>query len=205
MASDAELPDVPLENEHQHLRERIDDAFVALKSFITASARPLPTQTGDGSYLGHEHATGLLKDMSTLGFRDMLALGEMVREGTEHKPIKDSDYLMEKVIRAAADFPPHSKKLKSLSHGFVDLLWTDLKHPPASYLGEDFQYRKADGSNNNIKWPQLGAAGTPYARSVTPKTGRDFALPDPGVLFDSLMARDGFQPHPNKISSVLFY
>jgi linoleate 8R-lipoxygenase/9,12-octadecadienoate 8-hydroperoxide 8R-isomerase len=32
-----------------------------------------------------------------------------------------------------------------------------------------------------------------------------FAKPDPGVLFDSLMARSGFEPHPNKISSMLFY
>ena len=32
-----------------------------------------------------------------------------------------------------------------------------------------------------------------------------FALPDPGVLFDSVMVRKGFTPHPNKISSVLFY
>ena len=31
------------------------------------------------------------------------------------------------------------------------------------------------------------------------------ALPDPGALFDSLMARKEFEPHPNKISSILFY
>lgn len=30
-------------------------------------------------------------------------------------------------------------------------------------------------------------------------------LPDPGTLFDSLMARKKFTEHPNKISSVLFY
>lgn len=31
------------------------------------------------------------------------------------------------------------------------------------------------------------------------------ALPDPGVVFDSLMARKDFKEHPNKISSMLFY
>ena len=31
------------------------------------------------------------------------------------------------------------------------------------------------------------------------------ALPDPGVLFDSLMVRKTFRPHPAKISSMLFY
>lgn len=31
------------------------------------------------------------------------------------------------------------------------------------------------------------------------------ALPDPGALFDSLLARKDFKEHPTKISSVLFY
>ena len=31
------------------------------------------------------------------------------------------------------------------------------------------------------------------------------SIPDPGVLFDTFMARKGFEPHPNHISSVLFY
>lgn len=30
-------------------------------------------------------------------------------------------------------------------------------------------------------------------------------LPDPGALFDSLLARKGFKEHPTKLSSVLFY
>ena len=57
----------------------------------------------------------------------------------------------------------------------------------------------------NFLFPQLGAAGTPYARSVKPETVQKAALPDPEVLFDSVMARKGFEPHPNGISSMLFY
>jgi hypothetical protein len=53
--------------------------------------------------------------------------------------------------------------------------------------------------------PNVGAANTPYARSVKPQTAPAIARPDPGVLFDSLMARKGFHSHPNKISSMLFY
>ena len=30
-------------------------------------------------------------------------------------------------------------------------------------------------------------------------------LPDPGTLFDSVMVRKKFEPHPNEISSMLFY
>lgn len=54
-------------------------------------------------------------------------------------------------------------------------------------------------------YPQLGAANTPYARSVLPKVTQLGALPDPGVIFDSIFARDKFTPHPNNVSSVLFY
>lgn len=53
--------------------------------------------------------------------------------------------------------------------------------------------------------PWLGAAGTNYARSVRPKTVQPTILPEPEMLFDSLLARKDFKEHPNKISSVLFY
>lgn len=54
-------------------------------------------------------------------------------------------------------------------------------------------------------YPHLGAANTPYARSVHPSTLSVGALPDPGLIFDSVMARQTFKPHPNKVSSVFFY
>lgn len=73
-------------------------------------------------------------------------------------------------------------------------------------LGTKYKYREADGSNNNIRMPELGMANTPYARFAKPSVYQDIALPDPAVIFDSLMARgDTFEPHPNKISSMLFY
>lgn len=53
--------------------------------------------------------------------------------------------------------------------------------------------------------PKLGAANTPYARSVRPKTVQSASLPEPEVLFDSVMVRKKFEEHPNRISSVLFY
>ena len=53
--------------------------------------------------------------------------------------------------------------------------------------------------------PRIGAAGTPYARSVRPQTVQPAYLPEPEVLFDSVMVRKKFIPHPNEISSMLFY
>lgn len=53
--------------------------------------------------------------------------------------------------------------------------------------------------------PSIGAANTPYARSVRPQTLQPIELPDAGDLFDSLMSRNEFKPHPAKLSSMLFY
>lgn len=57
----------------------------------------------------------------------------------------------------------------------------------------------------NIVQPNIGAANTPYARSVRSLTVQPAYLPDPGTIFDSVMVRKEFTPHPNKISSMLFY
>ena len=71
-------------------------------------------------------------------------------------------------------------------------------------MGDEYKYRTADGSNNNPILPKLGAANTPYARSVQPETIQPGALPDPGLIFDSLFARQEFTPHPNKVSAAFF-
>lgn len=64
----------------------------------------------------------------------------------------------------------------------------------------------ADGSNNNVMYPQLGSAASPYARTVTPQTLQPGVLPDPAVIFDAIFAREGEgREHPNRLSSMLFY
>ena len=54
-------------------------------------------------------------------------------------------------------------------------------------------------------FPQLGAAGTSYARSVNPTVLRPGALPDPSLIYDSVMKRTEYKKHPNNVSSVLWY
>ncbi|GME25196.1 Psi-producing oxygenase A [Neofusicoccum parvum] len=118
----------------------------------------------------------------------------------------DRRYLYEGIIQLAASLPNNSGLRDDLSGTFIDTLWKGLKHPPISYLGDEFKYRAADGSNNNIMYPQLGAAGSNYARSVPGTHLRSTILPEPGLIFDSLLARDGLaREHPTKVSSTLFY
>lgn len=47
-----------------------------------------------------------------------------------------------------AGLPSTSKMRVDLTNSFLDELWDSLQHPPMSYLGDDFAYRSADGSNN---------------------------------------------------------
>lgn len=88
----------------------------------------------------------------------------------------------------------------------TSIIYTDKLPAPLTYLGNAFQYRTVDGKFNNAMNPHLGQAGAPYARtvpSVTPALG---ALPDPGDLFDKLMARqEGGRQSQSGFSSMLIY
>lgn len=79
---------------------------------------------------------------------------------------------------------------------YANSLPTDLK---------GFAWREPDGSNNNPLIPLLGAAHTPYARSVAsshPLPQR--SLPDPGLIFDTLLKRTKNVDHPTGLSSTFF-
>lgn len=68
-----------------------------------------------------------------------------------------------------------------------------------------YAYRAADGSNYNPLSPTLGKAGSPYARSVpSANFVPNSALPDPGLVFDTLLRRQKFVPHKGGISSLFF-
>lgn len=149
--------------------------------------------------------TGILEDVKRMGFKDVETLINFLN--TAVTGVQDDEkFLLEGVVTLLSKLPSTSAEGKRLGDSFIQTLWKSLEHPPISSLGEDFKYRRPDGSGNNIHMPMLGAANTPYARTVAPLVFQPPNQPDPGVIFDMLMARDGkFKEHPNKISSVLFY
>ncbi|KAH6690332.1 heme peroxidase [Plectosphaerella plurivora] len=120
--------------------------------------------------------------------------------------IDDRKYLVESIVQLAASLPKDTKLRTDLNSKFIQNLWQGLQHPPISYLGDKYLYRSADGSDNNIMYPQLGAAGSHYARTVSPMYRQQMNLPDPNVIFETLMARNGpAREHPAKVSSSLFH
>ncbi|KAG8160824.1 hypothetical protein KVR01_009088 [Diaporthe batatas] len=178
----------------------------ALSSVIEAVraslAPPLDKPSDSSSSSSHKD---MLADIHALGFEDYKTLVQFLNASITGIN-DDNKLLLERLVQLLAKLPPQSAQLKALSDGFINQLWTTLDHPPVCLMESKHKYRSADGSYNSIRNPQLGAANTPYARSVKPTVFRRPGLPEPHALFDRLMARgDKFEPHPQGISSMLFY
>lgn len=65
----------------------------------------------------------------------------------------------EGIIQLAASLPNGSGLRDELSGSFIKTLWNNLEHPPISYLGQEFKYRTADGSNN-VRPPWCSIVGS---------------------------------------------
>lgn len=145
-----------------------------------------------------------LQDVPKLGLSSVRTLFKVEEAAALNEYVDDRSYLMEDLISAAVKIAgdPVGDKI---TDGFLTTLYSDLKHPPEMCLGEKYKYRSADGSNNSFLYPDLGKAGQPYARSVKPVTVQPAVLPDPSVIFDSVLLRKAPEQHPNRISSILFY
>lgn len=145
--NDASLPNAPPER-HDGIREEVDAAFASIRGLMKASFRPLPTQTGDGSYIEPPVSSGVIKDLQKIGVSDVETLIELVKTSISGQPTDDRTYFMERLIKCTSELPLNSKNGMKLTDGLVGGLWADLQHPPTSYLGEKHMYRKADGSFN---------------------------------------------------------
>ena len=126
---------------------------------------------------------------------------------------------LEKLLTLMSRLPKDSRFGKTIEEYVIGLLYKDLSHPPGPYLalppagaivypqpaGVHYAYRPADGSFYNPLTPSLGKAGMPYARSVPTKTTVPAShLPDAATVFDTLLRRDKFVPHPGGLSSLFF-
>ncbi|KAF8761291.1 Linoleate diol synthase [Rhizoctonia solani] len=63
---------------------------------------------------------------------------------------------------------------------------------PATYVGDAYRFRAADGGNNNLLIPDLDSP-PPSAE-----------LPDPELVFECLLKRDKVTPHPAGLSAMFF-
>ncbi|KAJ3491856.1 hypothetical protein NLI96_g423 [Meripilus lineatus] len=119
--------------------------------------------------------------------------------------IDDRKMLLENVIVIISQLKDIEWQTK-LQNLVVEILYTDLPHPPATYLGPTYARRSADGSCNNLSDQNLGKANSPYARSVQQSHPLPAeSLPSPGLIFDALLKREDFVKHPAGLSSMMFH
>lgn len=205
------LPPLAKAVQHEPLRANREGIAAALSQFsqsIHAPQKPLPTQVGDGTYSVRKRETGLRLDLNYLGWKDIKTVVDIIKSKIHgNEPMDDKTMLMERIIQLVAGLPTKSRSRVVLTDQFINELWYCLDHPVLTYIGEQYMYRTADGSFNNPLCPQMGAAGTNYARSVRPTIMVPGALPDPGLIYDSVMKRSssGYRKHPNNVSSILWY
>ncbi|KAH0559962.1 hypothetical protein GP486_003521 [Trichoglossum hirsutum] len=173
---------------------KLHATFERFEALLKQTLRPPPPLLGDGKYdeeaVPEPIPTGLADDLIALGFdvpKDLGTFVDVIRSQLTGV-VDDKKYLMERVIQIAAGLPRNSRNGHKLTGSLINQIWISLQHPPLSYVGPQFQYRMADGSNNviipNIMYPQIGKARTPYAKSVKSITQMPVPLPDAGVVFD---------------------
>ncbi|KAI2640055.1 linoleate diol synthase [Xylaria nigripes] len=185
-------------------RDGITKAFAQLSQWIRATSRPYSTQTGHGTFAVTE-SPSLSQDLKTLTRKDLKTIKEIVMAKLKGQQlIDDKTMIMERTIQLVAGLPHGSRLRAELTNNFINELWNTLDHPPLLYVGEKFEYRQADGSWNNPMNPMLGAAGSTYARTCRPSVPIG-ALPDPELIFETIMKRTNYRKHPNNVSSVLWY
>ncbi|KAK6604717.1 Linoleate 10R-lipoxygenase [Botrytis cinerea] len=195
--------------DHSVKRAGIVGTLESLGKVISTANRPLNTETGDGSYDTKQEQSGLLDDLKALRIKDLETLQmTMKQELGSSNLADDKTMLMEKLIQLVANLPGTSKTRVKLTEVLVDELWDpwnihQLQCLVISTITDKLMAREF----NNIRFPDIGKAGTAYARSVTPKIVQPNPKPDPGLIFDTIMSREngGFKPHPNNISSMLYY
>ncbi|KAG8923172.1 hypothetical protein FRC02_011319, partial [Tulasnella sp. 418] len=133
------------------------------------------------------------------------ALGDALTSNADLSGLNDRLYLLEDVLVLLSRLPRGTPLGQHLNNKVIDLLYEDLAHPPSTLIGKKYRYRSADGSGTSIWNPEMGKAGTSYARSVQgihPLPANE--LPAPELLFDTLLKRDGTRKHPGGLSSHFF-
>jgi hypothetical protein len=92
-------------NGNQSFRQQVEDGISQISGVIHAALRPLPEQTGDGTYLPDTNTeTGIWSDLTHIGIRDVETLIDVVRGGASSALVDDKDLLMERIIQVGLVF-----------------------------------------------------------------------------------------------------
>ncbi|KAF8878550.1 heme peroxidase [Infundibulicybe gibba] len=191
-------------------------AFGLAADTVYLSKRPLPNAP-DGRYdweasstglktEGHSGITNLINKIETITKApvnpDPHIVGAFIDTVVHPESIDDRKGAFAAGMTALSRLPADSKVAAKMSNSAIEMLYNTIPHA-TSLLGPVHATRQADGGGNNLQFPDLGRAGTPYARSVQGKWCTSI-LPDPGLVFDTLLKARDHQAHPGGNSSLTF-
>jgi hypothetical protein len=112
--------------------------------------------------------TAVSSDLRNLGLKNARFAVEAITTLASGDPIDDKELMLEHGVEMLQGLPLNSGLSAKVSDGFISMLWNDLPHPTPTMAGPTARYRKHDGSGNNPWNPEMGKAGSPYARNVPP-------------------------------------
>jgi len=123
-------------------RDKLDKGFKELAELISAVRRPLPTQTGDGTYQHYpdddpkliQKIESTIKDLSSIGIPDIMTLVTVQDKNKTGALWDDKKYLLERLIQTATKFPENSPLGATVTNGLLTGLYNDLQHPPQSLV-----------------------------------------------------------------------
>lgn len=141
---------------------------------LLGTIRKKPTKASDGrsaeasSGIKNPEKTAIKDDIKNLGFKNAKFAVEAITTLASGAPIDDKDCMLEHGVEMLQGLPLNSGLSAKVSDGFISMLWHDLPHPTPTMAGPAARYRRHDGSGNNPWNPEMGKAGSPYARNVPP-------------------------------------
>ncbi|KAK4460577.1 Psi-producing oxygenase A [Cladorrhinum samala] len=178
---------------------------------ITKVIQAVTTKPLDDKAGGTEILIGLLTSLSSRSkIRKLLTdhLIDSLWDTLQHPPLTyvGGDVKYEVVDPANPD-PAKPKRSDTITFTSPDNPNITLRESVPQAPDGLYQYRTPDGSYNSMLHPHLGRAGTPYAKSVRGVKRLQGVKPDPGLLFDLLMARDDSKNIENDagISAMFYY
>lgn len=178
---------------------------------LLGTMRKKPSQAPDrktdseAAAIQTQEKTSTIHDLTHLGLKNTKTVASAISTLAAGEPLNDQDLLLENGVAMLQSLPTNSGLSQTVSDNFVAMLWSDLPHPPPTLAGPTARYRKHDGSGNNPWIPEMGKAGSPYARNVPPTKPKGPNLPDPELVYDQLLKRSGpFREHPSGLNRMFF-
>ena len=89
------------EKGEESLTKGFEKSIAQVEQVISSSLRPLPTETGDGTYVKQPETTGVAKDITQIDLGDVKTLVDLVKTGASGELVNDRDYIMERVIQVS--------------------------------------------------------------------------------------------------------